>query len=43
MAAALVGMISTIVTDWVDDKKMDYKIDRKVNEALAERESKGES
>ena len=38
MAATAIGMGATLITDWVNDKKMDEKIEEKVNEALAERE-----
>lgn len=36
-AATAFGCIATFVTDWVNEKKMDKKIEEKVNEALAER------
>ena len=42
IAATAIGMGATLVTDWVNDKKMDGKIEQKVIEALAkinERES----
>lgn len=42
IAATAVGMGATLVTDWVNDKKMDEKIEEKVIEALTkinERES----
>lgn len=38
IAASVIGMGSTLITDWVDDKKEDEKIEEKVNEALAKRE-----
>jgi len=37
VAATTIGMGATLVTDWVNDKKMDEKIEEKVNEALAEK------
>lgn len=39
LAATIVGMGSSILTDWVNEKKMDDKIEEKVNEALAKRET----
>jgi len=42
IAATTIGMGATLVTDWVNDKKMDEKIEQKVIEALTkinERES----
>ena len=35
IAATSIGMGATLVTDWVNDKKMDEKIEEKVIEALA--------
>lgn len=35
IAATAIGMGATLVTDWVNDKKMDEKIGEKVIEALA--------
>lgn len=37
IAATAIGMGATIITDWVNEKKMDEKIEEKVNEALANR------
>ena len=37
-AATAIGMCSTLVVDWVNDKKMDEKIEEKLNEALARRD-----
>jgi sensor domain CHASE-containing protein len=34
IAATVIGMGATLVTDWVNDKKMDEKIEQKVIEAL---------
>lgn len=41
--ATVIGMGATLVTDWVNEKKMDEKIDEKINEALANREDGEES
>lgn len=41
--AALVGFGATIITDWVNDRKMDQIIEEKVNKALAERKEEKES
>ena len=38
IAATVIGMGATLITDWVNDKKMDEKIEEKVNEALAKRD-----
>ena len=38
MVATAIGMGATLVTDWVNDKKMDEKIEETVNEAFAKRE-----
>jgi len=38
IAATVIGMGATLVTDWVNDKKMDEKIQEKVNEAFAKRD-----
>lgn len=37
LAATVVGVAATLVTDWVNEQKMDEKIEEKVNEALAKR------
>lgn len=34
LAATVIGMGATILTDWVNEKKIDEKIETKVNEAL---------
>lgn len=42
IAATAIGMGTTLVTDWVNNKKMDEKIEQKIIEALTkinERES----
>ena len=35
IVATVVGMGATLLTDWVNEKKMDKKIYEKVNEAFA--------
>lgn len=42
LAATVIGVAATLVTDWVNDQKMDEKIEAKVNEALAKRDEKME-
>ena len=37
-AATAIGMGATLITDWVNDKKMDERIEEKLNEALARRD-----
>ena len=41
--ATVVGIGATLLTDWVNEKKMDEKINEKINEALANRENEIES
>lgn len=41
--ATVVGIGATLLTDWVNEKKMDEKIDEKINEALANGENEKES
>jgi hypothetical protein len=36
MTATVIGMGATLVTEWVNDKKIDEKITKKVTEALNE-------
>ena len=43
IAATIIGMGTTFITDWVNEKKMDEKIEEKVNKALARKENEGES
>ena len=38
IAATAIGMGTTLINDWVTEKKMDRKIEEKVNEALSKRE-----
>lgn len=37
IAATIVGMSATLISNWVDEKKMEEKVEEKVNEALAEK------
>lgn len=34
IAATVMGISATLISDWVNNKKMDYKIEQKVIEAL---------
>ena len=43
MAATIIGIGVNLLTDWVDEQKMDEKIEAKVNEALAKIEEAEES
>jgi len=42
LAATVIGAAAALVTDWVDQKKMDEKIEEKINEALALRDKEYE-
>ena len=42
MVATIGGVAATLLTDWVNEKKMDERIEEKVNEALAKRDSENE-
>lgn len=35
--AALIGFAATLISNWVDEQKMDEKIDERVNEILDKR------
>ena len=35
LVATTVGMGATLLTDWVNEKKMEEKIDERINEKLA--------
>ena len=35
VAATVLGLMASVVTDWVNERKMTEMIDEKVNEALA--------
>lgn len=37
LVATVIGLGATLITDWVNDKKMDERIEEKVNEALSNR------
>lgn len=41
LVATIGGIAANLITDWVDEKKMDEKIDQKVSEILSK--EKGES
>ena len=43
MAATIIGIGVNLLTDWVDEQKMDEKIEAKVNETLAKKEETEES
>lgn len=43
MAATIIGIGANLLTDWVDEQKMDEKIEAKVNEALAKKNDDEES
>ncbi len=34
--ATIGGVVATLLSDWVEDKKMDEKIDKRLNEKFAE-------
>ena len=38
LMASIIGVAATLLSDWVNEQKMDEKIEEKVNEALAKRE-----
>lgn len=40
MAATVIGIGATLINDWVTDKKMDEKIEKKVIEALTKMNEK---
>lgn len=42
LAATVIGVAATLVTDWVNEQKMDEKIEEKVNEALTKRDEEME-
>ena len=41
-AATVIGIGATLITDWVNEKKMEEKIDEKVSKAFAERDNNEE-
>lgn len=42
LTASIIGVAATLLSDWVNEQKMDEKIEEKVNEALAKREDENE-
>ena len=42
IAVTVIGCGVSILTDWVNEKKMDEKIEEKVNEALAKKDDENE-
>ncbi len=36
-AATIIGIGATLLSDWVNEKKMEEEIDEKINKALTER------
>lgn len=38
-AATVIGIGVNLITDWVNEQKMDEMIEEKINEALAQKES----
>lgn len=42
IAATVVGLGVNLVTDWVNEKKMDERIEEKINEALVKRDEENE-
>lgn len=43
VAATVIGALATLTTEWVNEQKMDEKIEEKVNEALAKQNQEEES
>lgn len=41
-AATIIGVGANLITDWVNEKKMDEKIEEKINEALALKDNEDE-
>lgn len=42
VAATIIGVGVNLITDWVNEQKMDEKIDEKVNAALAKKNDETE-
>lgn len=42
IAATIIGVGVNLITDWVNEQKMDEKIEEKVNEALARKDDEVE-
>ena len=38
IVTSLIGVGASLVSDWVNERKMEEEIDKKVNEAMARRE-----
>ena len=38
-SATVIGLGANLINDWADEQKMNEQIDKKVNEALAKRET----
>lgn len=43
IVTTIIGIGANLVTDWVGEKKMDEKIEEKINEALAQKNEAEES
>lgn len=43
VTATIIGVGVNLITDWVNEQKMDEKIEQKVNEALAKKDETEES
>ena len=41
-AVTIIGVGVNLVSDWLDEQKMDEKIEEKVNEALAKKDDENE-
>lgn len=39
MGATVIGMVATLLSDWVNDQKMNQRIEEKINEALDKKEN----
>lgn len=42
LTVSIIGVATTLLSDWVNEQKMDEKIEEKVNEALAKRDNENE-
>lgn len=40
MVTTIAGMAASLLSDWVGEQKMNERIDKKVNEAIAEKNGK---
>lgn len=43
LTATLIGLGTSLITDWCDEKKMEETVEKKVNEALARNSKEEES